>query len=79
MYQNRDVSLIILASVLKYQLAYMRPGCSITRATEYDAFSSWCVSYRLVKCVLEMFSVGRCSSAKLTQICVTDKITPEVL
>jgi hypothetical protein len=54
------VSLIIWASVPKYQLAYTRPGCSITRATECDAFSVWCVSYRPVKCVLEMFSVGLC-------------------
>ena len=68
MYQNRDDSPIILASVLKYQLAYTRPGCSIIKVTESDAFSTWCVSYRPVKCVLHMFSVGRCSSAELIQI-----------
>lgn len=68
MYQNRDVSLIILANVLKYQLLNRSPWCSVTRAIKYDAFGIWSVSYRAVKCVLEMFSVGRCSSAKLMQI-----------
>jgi len=68
MYQNRDVSLITLANVLKYQLPYRRPLCSVTRAIKYDAFGIWSVSYRSVRYVLEMFSVGRCSSAKLMQI-----------
>jgi len=47
-YQNRDVSLIILAKVLKYQLPYTRPWCSVTKVIKYDTFSVWCVSYRAV-------------------------------